>query len=107
MIFVFALTPTSWQGLTTSCANTEKYALLFLLSGILGFQEGFPLLSASLPYSSISLSERGDLVVIEVSDLLMEVEIELVKRNAANSSPAIERLEEIIRQVVDDRHLHI
>ncbi len=51
--------------------------------------------------------KRGDLVIIEVSDLLMEVEIELVKRNAANSSPAIERLEEIIRQVIDDQHLYI
>ena len=51
--------------------------------------------------------KTGDLVVIEVSDLLMEVEMELVKRNATNSSPAIERLEEIIRQVIDDQHLHI
>ena len=32
--------------------------------------------------------KTGDLVVIEVSDLLMEVEMELVKRNATNSSPA-------------------
>ena len=51
--------------------------------------------------------ERGDLVTIEVVDLVMDVEIELVKRNAANQSPAIERLEAIIRQVIDDQHLHV
>ena len=51
--------------------------------------------------------KRGDLVTIEVSDLLIEVEIELVKRNSFNQSPAVERLEEVIRQVVDDQHLRI
>ena len=51
--------------------------------------------------------KTGDLVTIEVSDLTMEVEIELVKRSAANSSPAIERLEEVVRQVIDDQHLNI
>ena len=45
---------------------------------------------------------RGDLVVIESSDLQLEVEIELVKRNTANTSPAAERLEEVIRQKIDD-----
>ena len=49
----------------------------------------------------------GDLVRIEISDLLMEVEIELVKRNDAYSSPAVGRLEEVIRQVIDHQHLNI
>ena len=51
--------------------------------------------------------KSGDLVTIEVSDLMMEVEIELVKRDGSNQSPAVERLEEVIRQVLDDQHLHI
>ena len=38
---------------------------------------------------------------------MMEVEIELVKRDGSNQSPAVERLEEVIRQVLDDQHLHI
>ena len=38
---------------------------------------------------------------------MMEVEIELVKRDGANQSPAVARLEEVIRQVVDEHRLHI
>ena len=49
----------------------------------------------------------GDLVVIDVSELQMEIEIELVKRSGANSSPAVERLEEVIRQVLDEQQLNI
>ena len=51
--------------------------------------------------------KNGDLVIIEISDLLMEVEIELVKRNDTNPSPAVRRLEEVIRQVTDHQHLKI
>ena len=51
--------------------------------------------------------KSGELAAIEVSDLIMEVEIELVKRDGSNQSPAVERLEEVIRQVLDDQHLHI
>lgn len=50
--------------------------------------------------------ETGELVIIEISDLRMEVEMELVKRNDANPSPAVERLEEVIRLVVDQQILN-
>ena len=48
----------------------------------------------------------GDLVIIEISNLRMEIEVELVRRNVANSSPAVGRLEEVIRHVIDHQYLN-
>ncbi len=51
--------------------------------------------------------KNGELVIIEVANLRMEIEIELVKRNVTNPSPAVARLEEVIHQVIDHQRLNI
>jgi DNA-binding transcriptional LysR family regulator len=44
------------------------------------------------------------LTIIEVSDLQMGIDIELVKRDTPDSSPAVELLAETIRQVVSHQY---
>ena len=72
---------------------------------------GFAIESDYLILSSKSAMQPwlkdGDLVIIEISNLRMEIEVELVRRNVANPSPAVGRLEEVIRHVIDHQHLKI
>lgn len=96
--------------------ETEEFKLLDANHPAAVLQQPWMLAEFVKESDYLILSSRGalqpwlqgnTLTIIEVSDLQMEIDIELVKRNAADSSPAVERLVETIRQVVNDQHLSI